>query len=162
MVVAVAAAVIFSRSNAALQKHYPVTVRPVVISGGPEAVGRGKHLAQSRGCIDCHGADLGGTKVVENGAMGLWSDPNLSPGAGSRTKTLRDDDWEQAIRHGVGPDPRTLSDAIGGARSSRGRRPRGRDRFSQVGAGGGPGPRADSTLTDCADARGHGENEARG
>jgi mono/diheme cytochrome c family protein len=108
VVVAVAVAIIFTRSNAALKKNHTVAVRPVAIPTGAGALARGKHLAESRGCVDCHGADLGGAKVVESGAMGVWFGPNLTAGEGVRAGKFNNDDWVRAIRHGVGPDGRPL------------------------------------------------------
>jgi mono/diheme cytochrome c family protein len=107
-VVAVAFAVIFTRSNSVLSKKHSVTPRPVAIPTDASAVDRGLHIAKSRGCVDCHGADLGGAKVADDGAMGLWHGPNLTTGPGVRAGKFTNEDWVRAIRHGVGPDGRSL------------------------------------------------------
>lgn len=57
-----------------LDKAYeaaPFTIKDLVSTAD---VNLGKRLyAVRNGCIDCHGADLSGAKVMENGAMGsLW------------------------------------------------------------------------------------------
>lgn len=96
------------KSRRILEKTRTVAVRPVSIPTDAAALARGKHIAQSRGCVDCHGADLGGAKVVESGAMGVWYGPNLTSGKGGRAGTFSNDDWVRAIRHGVGPDGRGL------------------------------------------------------
>lgn len=60
----------------------------------------GKHLVTVRnGCSECHGADLGGGKVIDNGAMGQVYAPNISP---TRLKDWSDGEIARAIRHGVG------------------------------------------------------------
>ncbi len=96
------------KSRRILEQTRTVVVRPVLIPTEAAALARGKHIAQSRGCLDCHGADLGGAKVVESGAMGLWYGSNLTAGKGSRAGKFSNDDWVRAIRHGVGPDGRGL------------------------------------------------------
>jgi cytochrome c553 len=100
----VVVAVVFWRSNARLAQHFPVAVRPVKIPTDAAAVERGKHIAETRGCNDCHGKDYAGGKVIEDGAMGRLYAPNLTRGLGGRTASFTDDDWVRAIRHGVGPD----------------------------------------------------------
>lgn len=106
LVVAAVGLAIFvrQRSTAAIEKSYAVTVRPIPIPTDATAIAHGGHLARTRGCVDCHGADFAGGKVIEDGAMGRLYGPNLTPGKGSRVGTFRDEDWVRAIRHGVGPD----------------------------------------------------------
>mgnify|MGYP001553533064 CR=1 FL=1 len=91
-------------SNRALHKTYVVSPRPVAIPSGADVVVRGKHLAETRGCVDCHGKDLAGGKVIDDGAMGRLFGPNLTRGVGGRAANFGDEDWVRAIRHGVGPD----------------------------------------------------------
>ncbi len=87
-----------------LNRTFVVTPRPVAIPTGQAALARGEHIAKTRGCVDCHGADFAGAKVVEDGAMGTLYGPNLTSGKGSRIAQFKDVDWVRAIRHGVGPD----------------------------------------------------------
>lgn len=91
-------------SNKTLRKTFAVTPRPVVIPTDAAALARGKHIAETRGCAECHGKDFAGAKVIEDGAMGRVYGANLTRGAGSRTGSFKDEDWVRAIRHGVGPD----------------------------------------------------------
>lgn len=102
-----AAAVVWFVSNARLRKTHRVSVRPVPALGA-EAVARGKHLAVSRGCTDCHGADLGGATVFDDGPMGRVDGPNLTRGAGGLPADYADLDYVRAIRHGVARDGRGL------------------------------------------------------
>lgn len=103
--VAVAAIV---QSNAKLGKNYTVSVRPVRIAADAAALARGRHIAETRGCADCHGKDFGGNKVIDDGAMGRVYGANLTTGTGGRVAGWKDEDWVRAIRHGVGPDGRGL------------------------------------------------------
>ncbi len=63
---------------------------------------RGAHVAATRGCADCHGADFGGAVVLDDPAVGRLAGPNLT--AGGRGPALTDADWELALRHGVRRD----------------------------------------------------------
>lgn len=97
-----------TRSQAALNQTYSVAVRPVTIPTAAAAIAHGKHIAETRGCIDCHGKDFAGAKVIEDGAMGRLYGSNLTPGKGSSVSAFTDEDWVRAIRHGVGKDGRGL------------------------------------------------------
>lgn len=105
---AVAAVLVRWRSGAVLDKSYVLAVRPVTIPGDAASLARGKYVAETRGCIDCHGRDFAGAKVISDGAMGTLYGPNLTRGRGGRAGTFKDEDWVRAIRHGVGPDNRGL------------------------------------------------------
>jgi cytochrome c553 len=104
VVVGCAATTVYLSSNSKLHQTFNVSPKPVAIPTDAAARARGQHLAETRGCNDCHGHDYGGAKVIEDGAMGRLYGPNLTSGRGSRTGTFTDVDWVRAIRHGVGPD----------------------------------------------------------
>lgn len=108
LIVAIALAAIYVGSNSKLQKKYVVHVQPVVVPTEAAAVARGKHLAETRGCVDCHGADLAGATVFDNPAMGRVDGSNLTRGAGGLPAGWSDVDFVRAIRHGVQPDGRGL------------------------------------------------------
>lgn len=99
---------VYFSSNATLAKLHRFKPRPVLPAADAEALARGEHIARTRGCADCHGKDLGGAVVINDGAMGLIYAPNLTKGRGSRAAKFTDDDWVRAIRHGIGPDGRGL------------------------------------------------------
>ena len=105
---AIAATTVVVASNARLRKNHTVAVRPVMIPTDAAAIAHGRHLAETRGCNDCHGKDYAGNKVIEDGAMGTLHAPNLTRGKGGRVAAFKDEDWVRAIRHGVGPDQRGL------------------------------------------------------
>jgi cytochrome c553 len=108
LLLAVGAVTVYLRSNAKLKQTFAVTVRPVRVPGDATAVARGKHIAETRGCTECHGADLGGKTVFANGAMGRVDAPNLTRGAGGVPASFKDEDFVRAIRHGVAADGRGL------------------------------------------------------
>lgn len=96
------------RSDTAIGARYVVNVRPISIPSDAGAIAHGAHLVKTRGCMDCHGADFAGAKVIEDGAMGRLYGTNLTTGRGSAVAGFRDEDWIRAIRHGVGADGRGL------------------------------------------------------
>ncbi len=77
-------------------------------ASAPDAglVAWGEHIAATRGCGDCHGADLGGAVFAEAMPVMRLIGSNLTPGGVGATYS--DGDWVRAIRHGVGPDGKGL------------------------------------------------------
>jgi len=57
------------------------------------------------GCVDCHGADLAGAKVIEDPAMGSIHGANLTP---FNLKSWSDEEVVRAIRYGVHKSGRSL------------------------------------------------------
>jgi mono/diheme cytochrome c family protein len=108
ILIGIAATAVYIGSNGRLNKTFVVAPRPVVIPTDAVAVAHGKHLAETRGCNDCHGKDFAGNLVIKDGAMGTLHAPNLTRGKGGRIAAFKDEDWVRAIRHGVGPDQRGL------------------------------------------------------
>lgn len=69
------------------------------------AVERGRHLVEARyACNECHGADFGGGKMIDDPAIGRLLGPNLTRGKGSRVLACTPADWDRLVRHGVKPD----------------------------------------------------------
>lgn len=105
-IVLLAFIVLFIVGGARFNKTYDVTVNPVAIPEGEDAVARGQHIVTARGCADCHGPNLGGAEFINDPALAVISASNLTPGGvGS---AYADEDWIRAMRHGVGADGRGL------------------------------------------------------
>jgi mono/diheme cytochrome c family protein len=65
----------------------------------------GDHLVHARyGCVECHGADLGGGVMVDDPMIGRILGPNITRGRGGRTADYAAADWDRIVRHGVRPD----------------------------------------------------------
>ncbi|HQY06882.1 MAG TPA: cytochrome c [Lacunisphaera sp.] len=108
-VVVLVAGMIYWQSSDRLARKYTVQVKPApALPVDAVALARGRHLAETRGCVECHGADYGGAKVVDDPGMGLLCGPNLTRGQGGLPSDYNDTDWERAIRHGVARDGRGL------------------------------------------------------
>jgi mono/diheme cytochrome c family protein len=108
LVLGVAAFAVYFASNAKLQQRYPVTVQPAALPADAQAAMRGRHVAVTRGCLDCHGADGGGAKVIDNPAMGKMYGPNVTHGRGGLKADFGNEGWVRAIRHGIGADGHSL------------------------------------------------------
>jgi len=73
------------------------------------SVTRGRHLARAVAkCAECHGEDLGGRVLIENGAMGRIVPRNITRGKGGLGDSLTNADIIRAMRHGVGRGGRKI------------------------------------------------------
>ncbi len=107
-VLVVAAALVFFLSQNRINRTYAIQVETLTIPTDADALARGEHLAVTRGCTDCHGANLAGAPFFDDPAIGKLYASNLTPGKGGVGRTYEDEDWVRAIRHGVRPDGKPL------------------------------------------------------
>jgi mono/diheme cytochrome c family protein len=89
-------------SNVQMLAHrYPVVRAPLPAASGPEAVQRGRQLADITGCTDCHRPDLRGGVFVDDGWLrGRYYASNLT----RRAQLYSDEDLARIVRLGVRPD----------------------------------------------------------
>lgn len=71
------------------------------IDRSTKAVSEGGRLVTFRGCIDCHGKDLGGKIMINDPAIGTVIAPNITKGAGGLPADWSMTDWVRALKHGV-------------------------------------------------------------
>jgi mono/diheme cytochrome c family protein len=108
VVLAAAAAVVgVQLADHRMQRVVDVRTQAVAYRTDAQAVERGRYLYQSRGCVDCHGANGAGRVFVDDGALRIKG-PNISPGPGNVVANYQPVDWVRAIRHGVKPGGRPL------------------------------------------------------
>jgi mono/diheme cytochrome c family protein len=107
VVLGLVAGVLAWRGSATLAKRW--NIEPTAGRAGDLVadLAEGERQAKIRGCLECHGADLGG-QVLALTPVGALIPPNLTRGQGGVTAAYSDDDWQRAIRHGVGPGGRPL------------------------------------------------------
>ena len=96
------------RSELALRHTLSIDEAALTIPTDAEAVSRGAHIAVTRGCAECHGADFGGRVVMESPPIGRMAAPNVTRGRGSAAADFQPRDWERAIRHGIKRDGRAM------------------------------------------------------
>jgi mono/diheme cytochrome c family protein len=71
------------------------------------AIANGKHLVESRfACVECHGRNFGGGKMIDSPAIGRILGVNLTSGRGGQIASYKASDWDRIVRHGVLPDGR--------------------------------------------------------
>jgi mono/diheme cytochrome c family protein len=97
---------VYAASEWRMRARVAVPAHAFAAPGGAAAVARGRRLALTHGCADCHGEDLGGRVVLDEPAIGRVAGTNLT--RGGRAAALTDADWERAVRHGVRRDGRPL------------------------------------------------------
>jgi mono/diheme cytochrome c family protein len=108
VVLATALGLIYWRSSALMAQRFDVKEPALVVPSDDEARARGRHLAVTRGCIDCHSDDFGGRVLVEALPLGRLAAPNLTHGKGGIGSRLDATSIELAVRHGLGEGGRML------------------------------------------------------
>ena len=85
----------------------PLSQLPLPDDGA--ALAHGQHLVDTiSSCRLCHGLDLEGDVLID-GEMGMYVvAPNLTTGTGGVGSFYQPEDWERALRHGIGHDGRVL------------------------------------------------------
>ena len=87
-------------------QRYPVVASAITPSAGPEAIARGKALADRTGCTDCHKADLRGGLFHDGGLLeGRYYASNLT----RKAQIYSDEDLVRIVRAGVRPDGRGVN-----------------------------------------------------
>jgi len=94
-------AIAYFKTEGRINKEYAVSLQPVVVPADSVSYIAGKHIAENRGCIGCHGADLSGGRAFldEQSPVGILYSANITRGKGGINFT--DQDWVRVLRHGV-------------------------------------------------------------
>lgn len=100
--VVLAAGTTFGLSEARMARKYSVPDHPLTPRTDSAGLALGARLVKIRSCAECHGANLGGTVMIDNPMIGRLTTPNLT--LGGRGKELEPRDWERAVRHAVRRD----------------------------------------------------------
>lgn len=108
IVLLTALGLIYWRSSSLMAQRIEVKEPALAIASDPAAIARGEHLAITRGCTDCHSADLGGRVLVDAFPIGVFAAPNLTRGKNGIGNRLDPVAIERAVRHGVGEAARLL------------------------------------------------------
>lgn len=95
-------------ADSRLRRQYDVEAEQVTIPSDEAAIERGRKLVTTGRCAECHGGRLGGKVSFDDPSVGQIYASNLTTGEGGVGRTYTDADWVRAIRHGIGPDGRSL------------------------------------------------------
>jgi mono/diheme cytochrome c family protein len=107
-VLVLAVGAIYLISNARFNRTYSIQVNPIDVPTDTESIAYGEHLASIRGCKACHGEELSGEIEFQDPTVGVIANANLTGGRGSEVIGYSVEDWDRAIRHGIGPDGKPL------------------------------------------------------
>jgi mono/diheme cytochrome c family protein len=107
-VLVLATGVLYMATNARFSREYAIAVEPIDIPTDAESIAYGEHIASIRGCKACHGEDLSGEIEYQDPMVGVIANANLTGGRGSEVIGYTTEDWDRAIRHGVGLDGKPL------------------------------------------------------
>lgn len=99
LLVVVGAGAVYALSERRLRVRFAVPEHALTVADDAASIERGRHLSTVRGCIDCHGAALGGQVLADDPALGRIAAANLT--RGRRGGELSPAAWERAVRHGV-------------------------------------------------------------
>ncbi len=99
---------LYALSTIRIGATFDVPVAAITTSVDSATIERGRHVAETRGCDGCHGADLSGEDIVNDVLFGHIAARNLTPGVNGAGSFYSDADWVRAIRSGVRPDGSAL------------------------------------------------------
>jgi mono/diheme cytochrome c family protein len=109
LVIAGAVAALYGYTAYRFNHRYEIASRNLTIPTDSAALERGHRLATTLGkCGDCHADDFGGKVFIDGMPFAYLATPNLTGGTGSQVASWSPAQWDQAIRHGIGPDQRSL------------------------------------------------------
>ena len=103
VVVAIVAIVMMQKGAGKLGQQYTVAGEPVQVVSDSASLAYGRYIAESHGCMHCHGSNLAGSVMADVPPFRAVA-TNLTGGSGGIGSSYTDADWERAIRHGVRPD----------------------------------------------------------
>lgn len=87
-----------------MHKEYSVAVQQLSIESDSATLAYGERLITTKGCNDCHGADLGGKAFIDDPALGLIIARNLTSGKGGLPADFGIEGWTLALKHGLRKD----------------------------------------------------------
>lgn len=110
ILIVVAATVFFLISKQHENEIYQIDVAAIdyTFENEAEMLSWGQHVATIRGCLDCHGGDLGGKIFAEDPIVGVLIATNMTAGPGGIGSTYSDVDLIRSIRHGVRKDGKSV------------------------------------------------------
>jgi mono/diheme cytochrome c family protein len=89
-------------------KKYDINAEAIEVNYDSASLALGKRLVNTRACTECHGKDLGGATLVDDGVIGTFASKNITKGKGGLPSDFTISDWVLAMKHGVKRDGRPL------------------------------------------------------
>jgi len=107
-IVAVVGIALYLVGGRKLGRQVTLDVPPLEIPTDSLSIAEGARFVRIFGCVECHGPQLEGNRMIEDPVLGTVVAPHIAPGAGSVTANFQSEDWVRAVRHGIGGDGRPL------------------------------------------------------
>lgn len=98
---------VYSNTLRRMNRTYAVAPEALNIPTDAASIANGEHIYLSH-CLGCHGSQLEGSVVFADPAIGKIVSANLTSGRGGTVGGFTDADWALALRHGIGPDHKSL------------------------------------------------------
>jgi mono/diheme cytochrome c family protein len=100
--------VVYFKTEARINKVYNVKLQSLSIPSDSLSYVRGKHIAENRGCMGCHGPNLAGGRFFfdSKSPIGVLQTSNLTSGKGGIGYT--DADWIRVLRHGLNKENKSV------------------------------------------------------
>lgn len=93
--------------NSRANKVYAVKLQQLTIPDDSVSYAMGQHTAAIRGCLECHGSNLGGKVFMSDSTpIAMLYSANLTNGNGGINYT--DSDWVRALRHGLNKENKSV------------------------------------------------------
>ncbi|TVQ67484.1 MAG: cytochrome C [Balneolaceae bacterium] len=110
LMIAILATILFLISKKHENTIYQIDVAAIdyLFEDEEEMLSWGQHVATIRGCVDCHGGNLGGDIFLKDPVVGVLTATNLTTGTGGIGSEYSDEDLIRAIRHGVRKDGKSV------------------------------------------------------
>ena len=102
--VLIAAALVWLLGNRIMSRGYQFTARPVSAPLNATLIAEGERLARTRGCLGCHGPQLGGKVFFEEPGVARIVASNLT----RARNDYNDAQLERVIRHGIRSNGRSV------------------------------------------------------
>jgi mono/diheme cytochrome c family protein len=97
---------VYGVSSSRMSRSYEVRGHAIPVSSDSATLARGKHVAVTRGCTECHGDNMAGHVMIDDPAFGRLATANLT--AGRPGGLMTPEAFELAVRHGVRSDGRSV------------------------------------------------------
>jgi cytochrome c553 len=94
-------AIVHIQTEARIRKVYEVPTHSLDIPNDTASYSLGRHVAEVRGCMGCHGSDLSGGRAFADSTspIGTLYASNITTGLGG--VSYSDQDWIRVLRHGL-------------------------------------------------------------
>lgn len=95
--------------NERMAQRHEYAVTRLSLPADSSSLQRGAHLLAVKGCYECHGKNMAGQLISNDGMIGVIAASNLTRGKGGLPAGYTTEDWFRALRHGVGKNGRPLT-----------------------------------------------------